>query len=138
MPVWRPPTGTRGSLETTWRGRLRRSTRTSLVHGASTPNRSKITETALIRAYEVERTTGIEPAFSAWEADVLPLNYIRLARRSRSRGVASGVEATASRVGATSRSRAGPALLRHVLLDLGEPDLGVAIRGRPPVSAWAE
>ncbi len=25
----------------------------------------------------VERTTGIEPAFSAWEADVLPINYIR-------------------------------------------------------------
>ena len=25
----------------------------------------------------VERMTGIEPAFSAWEADVLPLNYIR-------------------------------------------------------------
>jgi hypothetical protein len=25
----------------------------------------------------VERMTGIEPAYSAWEADVLPLNYIR-------------------------------------------------------------
>ena len=25
----------------------------------------------------VERVTGIEPAFSAWEADVLPLNYTR-------------------------------------------------------------
>ena len=24
-----------------------------------------------------ERMTGIEPALSAWEADVLPLNYIR-------------------------------------------------------------
>jgi hypothetical protein len=24
-----------------------------------------------------ERVTGIEPAFSAWEADVLPLNYTR-------------------------------------------------------------
>ena len=24
----------------------------------------------------VERMTGIEPAYSAWEADVLPLNYI--------------------------------------------------------------
>jgi hypothetical protein len=24
-----------------------------------------------------ERATGIEPAFSAWEADVLPLNYAR-------------------------------------------------------------
>ena len=25
----------------------------------------------------LERVTGIEPAFSAWEADVLPLNYTR-------------------------------------------------------------
>jgi hypothetical protein len=25
----------------------------------------------------LERMTGIEPAYSAWEADVLPLNYIR-------------------------------------------------------------
>jgi hypothetical protein len=28
-------------------------------------------------AFVVERMTGIEPAYSAWEADVLPLNYIR-------------------------------------------------------------
>jgi hypothetical protein len=28
----------------------------------------------------MERTTGIEPALSAWEAEVLPLNYIREAR----------------------------------------------------------
>ncbi|MFM1751759.1 MAG: hypothetical protein RL119_721, partial [Actinomycetota bacterium] len=28
-------------------------------------------------AVHVERVTGIEPAFSAWEADVLPLNYTR-------------------------------------------------------------
>jgi hypothetical protein len=25
----------------------------------------------------VERVKGIEPSFSAWEADVLPLNYTR-------------------------------------------------------------
>ena len=25
----------------------------------------------------MERATGIEPAYSAWEADVLPLNYAR-------------------------------------------------------------
>jgi hypothetical protein len=29
----------------------------------------------LIRGF-VEPMTGIEPAYSAWEADVLPLNYI--------------------------------------------------------------
>jgi hypothetical protein len=28
------------------------------------------------RCSEVEPMTGIEPAYSAWEADVLPLNYI--------------------------------------------------------------
>ena len=29
----------------------------------------------------VERVTGIEPALSAWEADVLPLNYTRVGLR---------------------------------------------------------
>lgn len=29
------------------------------------------------RSSRRERATGIEPAFSAWEADVLPLNYAR-------------------------------------------------------------
>ena len=29
----------------------------------------------LIREF-LEQMTGIEPAYSAWEADVLPLNYI--------------------------------------------------------------
>jgi integrase len=28
------------------------------------------------RRSDVEPMTGIEPAYSAWEADVLPLNYI--------------------------------------------------------------
>jgi hypothetical protein len=27
--------------------------------------------------FHVERVTGLEPALSAWEADVLPLNYTR-------------------------------------------------------------
>ena len=34
-------------------------------------------KTALAARSQVERMTGIEPALSAWEADVLPLNYIR-------------------------------------------------------------
>jgi hypothetical protein len=29
-------------------------------------------------AFALERVTGIEPALSAWEADVLPLNYTRM------------------------------------------------------------
>jgi hypothetical protein len=32
--------------------------------------------------FNVEPMTGIEPAYSAWEADVLPLNYIGLTRRA--------------------------------------------------------
>ncbi len=27
----------------------------------------------------MERVKGIEPSYSAWEADVLPLNYTRIA-----------------------------------------------------------
>ena len=27
---------------------------------------------------KMERTTGIEPASSAWEADILPMNYVRI------------------------------------------------------------
>ena len=34
----------------------------------------------LTRGNSLERMTGIEPALSAWEADVLPLNYIREVR----------------------------------------------------------
>jgi hypothetical protein len=32
---------------------------------------------ALTRAFGLERVRGIEPPLSAWEADVLPLNYTR-------------------------------------------------------------
>src|SRR6476469_7265230 len=38
-------------------------------------------EMPLTWALAVERVTGIEPALSAWEADVLPLNYTRMPRR---------------------------------------------------------
>ena len=31
--------------------------------------------------YNMERVMGIEPTFSAWEADVLPLNYTRMPHR---------------------------------------------------------
>ena len=33
---------------------------------------------ALAALSSLERVTGIEPALSAWEADVLPLNYTRV------------------------------------------------------------
>lgn len=34
------------------------------------------TSSLAIMGVQVEPMTGIEPAYSAWEADVLPLNYI--------------------------------------------------------------
>ena len=34
-------------------------------------------KTSLTWRSTLERVTGIEPALSAWEADVLPLNYTR-------------------------------------------------------------
>ena len=39
--------------------------------------RPGLTKSLLTCASSVERVTGIEPALSAWEADVLPLNYTR-------------------------------------------------------------
>ena len=38
----------------------------------------------------MERVTGIEPALSAWEADVLPLNYTRV-RIQQVRSLASAI-----------------------------------------------
>ena len=35
--------------------------------------------TVTVRTLGLERVTGIEPALSAWEAEVLPLNYTRVA-----------------------------------------------------------
>ena len=43
---------------------------------------------ALAARFSRERVTGIEPALSAWEADVLPLNYTRV-HRSTSPGAGS-------------------------------------------------
>jgi hypothetical protein len=39
--------------------------------------RSGLAESPLTCGFTMERVTGIEPALSAWEADVLPLNYTR-------------------------------------------------------------
>jgi hypothetical protein len=41
---------------------------------AARPGRTGMTLTCI---FALERVTGIEPALSAWEADVLPLNYTR-------------------------------------------------------------
>jgi hypothetical protein len=39
--------------------------------------RSRLGQGSLTWPFTLERVTGIEPALSAWEADVLPLNYTR-------------------------------------------------------------
>ena len=43
-----------------------------------------------VSRHHTERMTGIEPAFSAWEADVLPLNYIRETPRQVSAALLAG------------------------------------------------
>ena len=42
----------------------------------------KATKPQRLLGFRVERTTGIEPASSAWKAEVLPLNYIRVSGAS--------------------------------------------------------
>jgi hypothetical protein len=46
---------------------------------------SQTTARALTLGFVLERVTGIEPALSAWEADVLPLNYTRRGSLIRAR-----------------------------------------------------
>src|SRR5437764_6711257 len=50
-----------------------------------------------------ERATGIEPAFSAWEADVLPLNYAR-GRGEATRGGLAGIRTREARGGGESKA----------------------------------
>jgi hypothetical protein len=45
---------------------------------AESSDRMKMAPGINPRPYSCERVTGIEPALSAWEADVLPLNYTRV------------------------------------------------------------
>lgn len=42
-----------------------------------TTRRVRVRSVRDVSRHHMERVTGIEPAFSAWEADVLPLNYTR-------------------------------------------------------------
>ena len=47
--------------------------------GAESGRTTTRARTVTVRALGLERVTGIEPALSAWEAEVLPLNYTRVA-----------------------------------------------------------
>ena len=73
----------------------------------------------------VERTTGIEPAFSAWEADVLPLNYIRARFPPVTRGVRAEQSSRSPRSVVTvgsgrelSSAHEAPALIPHLIFVL--------------------
>ena len=48
------------------------------VRDAPRSARSGFEDEPLTCTSKMERVTGIEPALSAWEADVLPLNYTRV------------------------------------------------------------
>ena len=50
------------------------------------------TQDRMFREHAVERVTRIELAFSAWEADVLPLNYTRR-KVARHSGTGAGFDA---------------------------------------------
>jgi hypothetical protein len=68
----------------------------------------------------LERTTGIEPAFSAWEADVLPLYDIRLTRHFDPSARHPACSATEG----ASRCRATAYRLAHVGPRPDRPGLG--------------
>ena len=44
------------------------------------PNPMRVRTVRDVSRHHIERVKGIEPSYSAWEADVLPLNYTRRAR----------------------------------------------------------
>jgi hypothetical protein len=57
----------------------------------------------LEQEFYLERMTGIEPALSAWEAEVLPLNYIRASSRKSALEPRHPINAAAA--GGNRRSR---------------------------------
>jgi len=57
----------------------------------------------------VEPMTGIEPAYSAWEADVLPLNYIGAVALTCGNAVQRTWPRTSMSHNVTTRSKLAPA-----------------------------
>src|SRR3954468_8350319 len=70
-------------------------------------------EPRLTCADSVERVTGIEPALSAWEADVLPLNYTRRPARSYTRATRRPPACAASGGRSSSSKRSSGSGHRH-------------------------
>src|SRR5690625_2042205 len=83
----------------------------------------------------LERMTGIEPALSAWEAEVLPLNYIRVGRSEfRPAAVVILAQVRGGRA-SPGRFRGGPragarAPVRHRGGDLKGSPLGPSVDAR--------
>ena len=69
----RPTDGDRGCVER--ETELRHRNAETMAARTAEPKRA--VERMTVERMTVERMTGIEPALSAWEAEVLPLNYIR-------------------------------------------------------------
>ena len=98
--------------------------------GAESGRTTTRARTVTVRALGLERVTGIEPALSAWEAEVLPLNYTRVApvdvrpRCVRKSNPDSG-RLRKSACGGASGGRAGSALAST--LANGFPDLFIGV-----------
>ena len=75
--VARTGTGFRSPTASTVPGRADGHPRATV--GAESGRTTTRARTVMVRALGLERVTGIEPALSAWEAEVLPLNYTRVA-----------------------------------------------------------
>ena len=98
--------------------------------GAESGRTTTRARTVMVRALGLERVTGIEPALSAWEAEVLPLNYTRVApvdvrpRCVRKSNPDSG-RLRKSACGGASGGRAGSALASR--LSHGFPDVFIGV-----------
>jgi hypothetical protein len=64
---------------------------------------ARLAITLLTSEFQRERVTGIEPALSAWEADVLPLNYTRAVSGTDRSDGAPKLAPTSYRTGADAR-----------------------------------
>ena len=80
----------------------------------------------------MERVTGIEPAFSAWEADVLPLNYTRGCWVNLANGL-RGISRRECRVSAGARDVASR---QHDNVEVGPWIVGSSVPRCSARSGW--
>ena len=75
----RPYRNVPGRAALSRRRRMPRASQTATPDNARLNRATTRARTVTVRALGLERVTGIEHALSAWEAEVLPLNYTRVA-----------------------------------------------------------